>query len=566
MLSSLHVKNFALIDEADIAFGKGLNIITGETGAGKSIILGAIVTALGERSGKGIIKEGAESALCELTFTDVGDEARRICEEEQIDICDGTITLTRKIMQNGRSVTRINGETLNTGTARAIAGALIDIYGQNEHRLLQDSRSQLAILDRFCGQDAAVLLGEISRLLATRKKTEEELAAFPTDDSSRAREVDRLEFEINEIEEAAIKEGEEEELREQFKILASARTIKENRYGAGEALRGESGASDATSAALKFLAHVSDFSEELSELYNRAADIDSMIGDLYSDIERCADGIEDDEEKLALTDKRLDLISHIKSRYGRDVAEIERYLEEDKKALQKLMECDEEIARLKAVIDETKKEAALAAGKLSKIRHEQAKKLAALISGALEDLGFNKILFDIQLSDAGTVRESGCDEIEFMISLNPGAAPAPLAKVASGGELSRIMLAIKSVMAHAEEIDSLVFDEIDTGISGRTAQKVAEKLAVISGSTQVICITHLSQIAAMADEHIMIEKSVEDDSTKISVTSLDNRGINSELTRMLSGTLITRTVEEGARELKELADSRKKELRSSMKF
>ncbi len=565
MLSSLHVKNFALIDEADITFENGLNIITGETGAGKSIILGAIMTALGERSGKGIIKEGAESALCELTFTDIGEEARRLCEEEQIDLSDDTVVISRKIMNNGRSVTRINGETLSASTSRVIAGALIDIYGQDEHRSLADSRSQLAILDRFCGQDAAELLSEISRLLSEKKKYEEELEALPTDDSVRMREVDRLEFEIAEIEDAAVREGEEEDLKAQFKVLASARTIKENLFGAGEALRGESGASDGSAAALKFLSHLCDLSDDLKDLYDRAADIDSMIGDLYSDIERVAENIDDDEEKLAEVDKRLDLISHIKSRYGRDVSEIEAYLESDKKALEKIAQSDAEIERMRKLIDESNRAAQLAAGKLSKLRHEQAVRLTEQIVSALEDLGFNRICFDIVLKDAGTVRESGSDEIEFMISLNPGAAPAPLARVASGGELSRIMLAIKSVMAHAEEIDSLVFDEIDTGISGRTAQKVAEKLAVISGSTQVICITHLSQIAAMADEHILIEKSVEDNSTRITVTSLDERGINAELTRMLSGTLVTHTVEEGARELKELADSRKKELRSSLK-
>ena len=561
MLSGLHVRNFALIDEADITFESGLNIITGETGAGKSIILGAIMTALGERSGKGIIKEGAESALCELTFTDIGEEARKLCEQEQIDLSDDTVVVSRKIMTNGRSVTRINGETLSAGTARLVAGALIDIYGQDEHRSLADSRSQLAILDRFCGPTAAQLLGEISELLSLKKKYEAELEALPTDEAVRAREVDRLEFEISEIEEAAVKEGEEEELKAQFKVLASARTIKENLYGAGEALRGESGASDGSAAALKFLSHMSDLSDDLKDLYDRAADIDSMIGDLYSDIERVAESIDDDEERLAEVDKRLDLISHIKSRYGRDVSEIEAYLAEDRRALEKIMECDAEIDRLKKQIGECTRGAELAAGKLSKLRHEQGAKLTAQIVTALEDLGFNRICFDIELKDAGTVRESGSDEIEFMISLNPGAAPAPLAKVASGGELSRIMLAIKSVMAHAEEIDSLVFDEIDTGISGRTAQKVAEKLAVISSGTQVICITHLSQIAAMADEHILIEKSVEDDSTVVTVTSLDEQGIYSELTRMLSGTLVTHTVEEGAKELKQLADSRKKELR-----
>ncbi|MCR4720120.1 MAG: DNA repair protein RecN [Lachnospiraceae bacterium] len=565
MLSSLHVKNFALIDEADISFEKGLNIITGETGAGKSIILGAIVTALGERSGKGIIKEGTDSAICELTFTDIGNEARRICDEEQIDIDDGSVTLSRKIMQNGRSVTRINGETISVSTSRAIAGALIDIYGQNEHQSLQDSRSQLAILDRFCGQGASSLLKETASLLSEKKKFEGELEKFPTDESARSREIDRLEFEINEIEEAAVREGEEEDLKEQFKILASARTIKENLYGAIDSLRGESGALDGTGAALKCLTHVSAITEELSGLYDRTADLDSMLGDLCSDIERYAENIDDDEEKLAEVEKRLDLILHIKSRYGRNVAEIDRFLEEDKKALQKLSECDEEIAKLKAKILETQKKAEKAAAKLSGIRHEQGKVLTKLITEALEELGFNKIFFDIELRDAGTVRESGSDEIAFMVSLNPGAAPAPLAKVASGGELSRIMLAIKSVMAHAEEIDSLVFDEIDTGISGRTAQKVAERLAVISGSTQVICITHLSQIAAMADEHILIEKTVVGNSTRIDVTSLDDTGINKELTRMLSGALVTRTVEEGAKELKELADSRKKDLRSSVK-
>ena len=563
MLSGLHVRNFALIDEADITFEKGLNIITGETGAGKSIILGAIMTALGERSGKGIIKEGAESALCELEFTGIGQEAKRLCEEEQVDVDDDSVVISRKIMANGRSVTRVNGETVSASTSREIAAALIDIYGQDEHRSLADSRSQLAILDRFCGSEATGLLGEISEHLSLKKRYEEELEALPSDEAVRAREIDRLEFEIGEIEDAAVREGEEEDLKARFKVLASARTIKENLFGAGEALRGESGASDGTAAALRFLAHMSDMSDDLKDLYDRAADIDSMIGDLYSDIERVAESIDDDEEKLAEVDKRLDLISHIKSRYGRDVSEIEAYLESDKKALERIMECDAEIGRLKKLIEESAENAQLAAGKLSKLRHTRAVKLTSLIVTALEDLGFNRISFDIELKDAGTVRENGSDEIEFMISLNPGAAPAPLARVASGGELSRIMLAIKSVMAHAEEIDSLVFDEIDTGISGRTAQKVAEKLAVISSATQVICITHLSQIAAMADEHILIEKSVESDTTRIDVTPLDEQGINKELTRMLSGTLVTRTVEEGARELKELADSRKKELRTS---
>lgn len=562
MLNNLHVKNFALISEAEIDLSDRLNILTGETGAGKSIILGAVNLALGARTSKDVVKEGTEYSLAELTFTGLNDNVRRICEEECITIEDDELVLSRKLQNNGKSIIRINGETVSASVARKISSELIDVYGQNEHQSLTDNDKQLELIDAFRKEETAPLLAKVKEASLLVREILSEMDGLDDDEASRAREIDRLQFEIDEITEADIKEDEEEQLKEEHKLLANSLRVMEALNGVAECLGGDNGASDCISQSIRLLSKISDVSSDMGSLYDRAQDIDALISDLESDISHQLDNVPLDDTRLQEVEERLDLISHIKGKYGRTVSEINDFLAKDSERLEKLLSYDSYAQGLKDRLDKAQKGYDKASDKLTTVRRESAEQLSVLIAKALADLNFNKTEFVIVLQRAKGYSVRGKDEVEFLISLNPGSEPKPLAKIASGGELSRIMLAIKSVMASRGSIDTLIFDEIDTGISGRTAQMVAEKLAVISDKTQVICITHLSQIAAMADEHILIEKSVTDDDTHVAITTLDETGINDELSRMLGGAAITEAVKNSAAELKNLASDKKKLLRA----
>lgn len=561
MLNNLHVKNFALISEAEIDLSDNLNILTGETGAGKSIILGAVNLALGARTSKDVVKDGADYSLAELKFTSLGENVLRVCNEEDISIDDDELILSRKLMSNGKSTIRINGETVSASVARRISSELIDVYGQNEHQSLADNDKQLELIDSFCKDESASLLEAVRTASAKVKSVRAQIESLDGDESSRSREIDRLRFEIDEITEAAITEGEEDALKAEHKLLASSLAIVEGLGGALECLSGDSGAGDCISQAIRFVSRISDVSPEMNDLYDRLQDADSILTDLARDVGQALRAVPEDDGRLREVEERLDLIAHIKSKYGRTVAQIEEFLQEDSDRLEKLESYDTYAQKLGTELDKACEEYMCAARKLSSLRKKSADSLAKLVSQALLDLNFNKTEFSIEVTAHEGYGPKGLDEAEFLISLNPGSEKKPLAKIASGGELSRIMLAIKSVMASRGSIDTLIFDEIDTGISGRTAQMVAEKLAVISDRTQVVCITHLSQIAAMADEHILIEKSVTDDDTQVSITTLDSDAIVTELSRMLGGAQITQAVRESAAELKGLADEKKSLLR-----
>ena len=565
MLSNVHVKNFALIDEADIGLAGNLNILTGETGAGKSILLGAVNLALGARTSRDVIRTGAEFALAELTFTGIGQRAAAAAEELGIDISDDEIVISRKLMNNGKSIVRINGETMNAAAARSITGELIDIYGQNEHQSLTDTARHLEIIDRMLGSEAARLKELIAGEYAEYSAVRDELDGLENDPALRAREIDRLKAEIDEIERAELKEGEEESLRAERKVLANAGLITEALGNACGYLYNDDGCSDMLSAAIKALTRVGDLDENLANYLDELNDIDSRVSDIYRELEDYLGAMPESAERLNEVDERLDLISHLKMKFGSSVDEIYAFCEANKERLNRLSEFETYVERLEQKLEAAGARCKKHSEELSKLRKQTAAVLKEQICEALAELNFNKVSFDIAFTEREELHADGMDRAEFLISLNPGEELKSLSKMASGGEMSRIMLAIKSVFARRETIGTLIFDEIDTGISGITAQKVADKLCAIAEEHQVICITHLPQIAAMADSHFCVTKQALDDSTKVSVDILDESGILNELGRILGGEHPSDSVLEAAADIRNNASARKKEIRSGKK-
>lgn len=560
MLSNIHVKNFALIDEADIELSDNLNILTGETGAGKSILLGAVNLALGARTSKDVVKSDAEYALSELTFTGVSDRLKEKAESLGISLED-ELVISRKLYSNGKNVIRINGETFNASAVKQLTASLIDIYGQNENQTLNDRDKQLELVDHWVGDKAYQLKRTVQEEYSAYRTAKKELNELEIDPSSMSREIDRLQFEIKEIEEAAISEGEEEELKLEHSKLANSRLIVEGVSGAASLLYDDDSVSDKLSAAIKCLVRVSEFDPELSQMYDSLVEADTRISEIYRELSDYLEDIPDDEEELLRVEERLDLISHLKQKYGNSVSMINAYLQNDRDRLEKLLNFENTRAAIMRRVESSEKSLVKLYDELSALRKAGAKELLEKVVSAMKDLNFNHVCFEISFNKKEGFFDNGTDEISFLISLNPGEALKPLERIASGGELSRIMLAIKSVMAVKDDIDTLIFDEIDTGISGRTAQMVAEKLALISGAHQVICITHLVQIASMADTHFYIEKSVEGQKTKVDISVISGERITDELSRMLSGAQITEGIRESAAEIVKMAIERKKSIR-----
>ncbi len=561
MLSNIHVKNFAIIDEADIDLADNLNIFTGETGAGKSLLLGALNMALGARTPKDIISVDADFALSELTFTGVSEKVRLMLEDAGISVENDEVVISKKLMNNGRSIIRINGETSTAAYIKDLAGVLIDIYGQNEHQSLLKKESQRDILDEF-GQD---------KILATKKKLKEaynaykalkdEAAELIDDAQSRKRRIDLLEYEINEIESAAIKPDEEEELKERHRFLANARLIADGLAESHDCLNGNGRAGDSISEAIRALSRISEFDGKLEEILNSLSDIDSCLSDVMRDMSDYAENLPDDRQELEEVEERLDLISRLKSKYGNTTALIDKYFENAKQELEKLRNFESYTAGLKSKLEASEKEVALLSGKLTEYRKKTALSLGEKITEALGEMNFNQVKFVIDISQKSDYHADGMDECTFMISLNPGESLKPVQEVASGGELSRIILGIKSVMAGNDSVQTLVFDEIDAGISGRTAQMVSEKLCRIAAGHQVICITHLPQIASMADNHYEISKTVNDGKTRTGIRKLKDSEIKNELARLIGGAELTDKVYSSASEMKALADKRKADIR-----
>lgn len=555
MLQNLHVKNLALIDETEVEFGPGLNILSGETGAGKSIIIGSINLALGEKVQKEMLRDNGESALVELIFFVEDADTIEAIRALDIEMEDDTVILSRKIT-GGRAIGRINGEAVSASKMKAVASLLIDIHGQHEHQSLLSKKKHLEILDTFAKEALGDKKEKLAQCYQEYRKLKDELEHANLDGEERAREVSFLEYEVKEIEDAQLTVGEDEELEAVFRKYSNGKKIMDA-VGAANAATSEDdeSASERIGRALRELSSVSGYDERVKEMEEQLTEIDNLLSDFNHELASYLSDEEFDEETFYETEKRLDLINHLKSKYGNTIADILKYCEEKAERIAVLNDYDAYLAGLQKNVSEKEKQLEQLSKKVSDIRKKESKKLTESIKNALLDLNFLDVQFTMEFAETDYTA-NGIDDAQFLISTNPGEPVKPLGKVASGGELSRIMLAIKTVMA-SDKIGTLIFDEIDSGISGRTAQMVSEKMNVLGRNHQIICITHLPQIAAMADSHFLIEKSVENQATVSKIHKLTDEQSVEELARMLGGVEITDTVLENAREMKQMAYMKK---------
>ncbi|MBQ2935136.1 MAG: DNA repair protein RecN [Lachnospiraceae bacterium] len=556
MLESLHVKNLALIDEAEVTFTDGLNILTGETGAGKSIVIGSVNLALGAKADKDFIRAGAEYALVELIFS-LNDKQNQIIKDMELPTEeDGMLLLQRKISPT-RTTCKVNGETVSSGQLKALSSVLLDMYGQHEHQTLLKASKHKEMLDEYAGDEIKELKEKLNALYREYLQIRDELSENNYDDAARKREADLLAFEVNELESAALLPGEDETLEKSYRRMVNAKKIKEAVF----IVHGMTGYEDNNSAgeaigrALRELRSVSAYDENAEELCDQLAEIDNLLNDFNRSVADYRDSLEFDEEEFVRTEERLNIINRLKDKYGNTYELMMQALDEKSTRLAKLENYEEYLRKLEQVLSEKKKCVLSLCAEISEKRKAAAEKLSEKLTLALIDLNFLDVDFTISvLPDEENFTGDGYDSITFMISTNPGEAKKPLQQVASGGELSRIMLAFKSVFADEEGTDTLIFDEIDTGISGRTAWKVSEKLGQLSAEHQIICITHLPQIAAMADTHFLIEKQVANERTVTQIHKMNGEESLYELARLLGSGSVTEAVLNNAKEMKETAD------------
>ena len=561
MLVNLHVKNLALIQEEEIHFGKGLNILSGETGAGKSIILGALSLALGQKVSKDALRNPNEEALVEAVFL-VGEEEKAVLNAMDISVYDDEVILSRKI-SGERSSAKINGETFPAQRLKEVGELLLDIYGQHENQSLLHKKKHLELLDEFGKDSLSPIKEELAQAYHTYVSKKKEFEEADRDESERARELSFLEHETEEIQNAKLRIGEDEKLEETYKKMLNGQKIHDalnEAYGETGSGSGNS-ASDKIGRALRALRSVEDYDDGLSDMISVLTDVDGILSDFNREVSDYVDSLDFSKEHFAEVEGRLNEINGLKSKYGRTIEEILNACEEKQAQIEKLKDYDAYLAKLEEELKKATNRVEELSSGLSVLRQSQAVNLCALVKDALLDLNFLDVKFDMAFTKAKEYSANGYDEGEFMISTNPGEPLRPLKEIASGGELSRVMLAIKTILAESDSIDTLIFDEIDAGISGRTAQAVSEKIYLVSKAHQVILITHLPQIAAMADHHFLIEKDVVvTDGTKATVSTIEElygEQVTKELARMVGGAEITNATLENARELKELADKKK---------
>ena len=558
MLQSLHVKNLALIDETEVTFGEGLNILTGETGAGKSIIIGSINLALGAKADKDMIRTGAEYALVELIFTVEQQEQLNAIREMELPIEDNQIVLQRKIME-GRNVCKVCGETVTARQLKQLAQILIDIHGQHEHQSLLQPGKQLEILDAYAGEEVYTRKETLKSVYGQYREVLRELNDSEADKETRKRETALMEFECREIADAELTLGEDEEAEQTYRKLVNGQKIKEA-ASIAHSLCGyeDGGIGSSISRALREIRSVSSFDAALSDFENQLLDIDNLLNDYNRAMADYLSELEFDGELFDKTEKRLDLINHLKTKYGNTIEEILAYRDKSEQMLDKYRDYDTYRIELKNRADTLKERSLSICAEISEIRSRSAEALANQMKNALVDLNFEAVQFEIQVTPSEeAMGVNGYDKTAFLISTNTGEALKELSQVASGGELSRIMLALKTVLADKDEIETLIFDEIDTGISGKTAWKVSEKMGILGREHQLICITHLPQIAAMADHHFCIEKHVENERSVTDIKKLNEEESVEEVARMLGGASITEIVRNNAKEMKDLAKNTK---------
>lgn len=555
MLEGLHVKNLVIIDEAEVSFGGGLNILTGETGAGKSVVIGSINLALGAKAGKNLVRAGKESGFVELVFSvnnDVGDKLRRL------DIIpeDGLVVITRKFTGE-RSVSKINGETVTLSKVKEAAALLLDIHGQTENQTLQLSKNHLELLDKYCKEEVKPYKKRLKDLVTEYRNKENELLEYSADEASISRELDFLKYECKEIESAKLVKDEEEELDKKVRKYSSSSKIVGLIEEARKNLSDNGGADDSIGSIVRAMSRLSDVDETSVELLNQIAEIESLLNDFERSLSDYADDNVFDEADFMQSEARLDKIRGIYAKHGGSYETTIDFLNASLAQIEKLEHASEYKEKLSMEVEKLKKVILSECDELTKVRKRGALKLSKLVKQSLIDLNFLQVEFDVEFAGSKDFTSKGNDEIIFKISTNPGEPMRSISEVASGGELSRIMLALKSVMADTDEIPTMIFDEVDTGISGRTAQMVAEKMALLSAKRQIIAITHLAQIAAMADNHYLIEKKADENHTATEIRRLDEAEEVSELARILGGVAVTENVINSAREMKKLATDTK---------
>lgn len=552
MLVHLHVKNLALIEEIEVEFGSGLNILTGETGAGKSILLGSIQLILGGRTSRDLIRAGASYALVELLFQVENKKAEASLKKLGIELEEGQVLLSRKIM-DGRSINKINGETSTVSQMKAAASCLLDIHGQHEHQSLLYQDRQLEILDAYGKEKIQPARDKVREAYIDYRKCLCALKELDTDEEQRNREKAFLEFEIEEIEKAHLTLGEDEELEVLYRKLNNGKQILETLQNVHGLTGYDQGAGDLVGTAVRELARITEYDSQLEIMAESLQEIDALLNDFNREISSYVEELNFNDEIFYDTERRLDQINGLKVKYGHTIEEILSYQEKQQEKLEKLSRYEENFQAAKEELRKAEEQLEKDSHVLSEIRKEYSKTLTEKIIEGLRDLNFLDVKFYIDFQRKKDFSDNGFDDIEYEISTNPGESVKPLGKIVSGGELSRIMLAIKAILADKDQIETLIFDEIDTGISGRTAQKVSEKMAVIGDCHQVICITHLPQIAAMADTHFEIEKHQKGSETITEIHPLEGDASIRELARLLGGAEITDAVFSNAREMKELA-------------
>lgn len=561
MLRELDIRNFAIIDTLSVSFTEGMTVLTGETGAGKSIIIDAVHLLAGGRGSQEFIRHGAQKAEIEGLFHIESEKhpVHKKLEDFGIQASDGDVLLRRELNGKGKNVCRINGKLVTISILREVGAALIDIHGQHETQELMDEKQHLHLLDQFAGKLLTKAKEGYSHTFEKYTKLKREFASYNENEQQIAQRIDLLTFQLNEIEEAQLVPGEEETLLEDRKRLQNFTKIFESISQAHEAIQGESKGLDWVGNAMSELEHAAAVDEQFKEASESVTGAFYQLQDTSTEIKRILDQLEFDPERLNEIEQRLALLQSLKRKYGASVEDMLLYQEEQADELDKLLNRDQRLRLDQEKLKELTEDLRIEAEELTMLRKQAAAKLSKAIMEQLKELHMGKASFSVQfnLLPKGKFDRFGQDSIAFHISTNVGEPLKPLTKVASGGELSRMMLALKTIFSKHQGITSIIFDEVDTGVSGRVAQAIAEKIAAIARHSQVLCISHLPQVAAMADQHLFIEKKVSKDRTTTSVKELAGRKRTEEMSRMLSGAEITELTLQHADELLTLARDRK---------
>lgn len=549
MLSNLYIENIAVIEKTSIDFKKGLNVMTGETGAGKSIVIDSINAVLGNRTSKELIRTGAYSAFVSAEFTNLSEKALAVIDEAGFELEDGELLIQREISTTGKNKCRINGRPATVSTLKEIGVQLINIHGQHESYELMSPELHISYIDKLAGLESEI--EAYQEVYKKYKKLSAELKKATVDESERERKIDLLKYQIDELEDADLRDGEYEELNEQKAVLQNSEKIIEAIMSSRALMNGDEESSGVLENLQEINSQLSDISEYMSEVEPINSRIESAIYELedcLSELTGLTDLVDTDGGSLDSIEERLDLIYTLGKKYGSTIKEMLDFLDKAKKELNALVMYDENREALIKECDKAYKKAEKLAKALSEKRKATSSEFADKVCEEMAFLDMPNVKL-VVVQEKCELNSLGCDNIEFLISTNPGEPPKPISKIASGGELSRMMLAVKNVLSDKDDIDTLIFDEVDTGISGSAAQKVGLKLREVSKSRQVLCVTHLAQIAAMGNSHFKISKSVRDEKTFTKVEELDHEGRKQELARIIGGTEMTKASLDYAEEM-----------------